>query len=158
MEDGYTVTPASLPPTSYVVTVDARAVKEKPSEMNALHHSPQADLVEVAPIVDKATNELLSEDRSAILLRFFESLDFCFIGHALGSTEEAARKLVNRALDKLQESLKTEGVTLSATTLATAQPPGWSKRRLPDWSLLWLRLSRRVRLRTCQYTKAYSNS
>jgi hypothetical protein len=69
---------------------------------------------------DLAINQLPPEDQSAILLRFFERLDFPSVGEALGSTEEAARKRVNRALDKLHDLLTARGVTLSAAALGTA--------------------------------------
>jgi hypothetical protein len=62
----------------------------------------------------------LRKTRSAILLRFFEQLDFPSLGEALGGTEEAARKRVNRALDKLHVLLTTRGVTLSAAALGSA--------------------------------------
>jgi Sigma-70, region 4 len=61
-----------------------------------------------------------AEERTAILLRFFEQLDFRSVGEALGSTEEAARKRVSRALDKLRSALQQRGVTLSTAVLGTA--------------------------------------
>jgi len=42
------------------------------------------------------------------------------VGDALGSNEEAARKRVHRALDKLRDLLKLRGVALSATALGSA--------------------------------------
>jgi hypothetical protein len=52
-------------------------------------------------------------------LRFFERHDFRSIGKALGSTEDAARMRVSRALEKLHELLSRRGIALSAGTLAT---------------------------------------
>jgi len=88
-------------------------------EMNALQDYTKGDLAEVAPFLDKAIDELSVEDRTAILLRFFEQLDFRSVGEALGSTEEAARKRVSRALEKLHSVLQHEGVSLSAAALGT---------------------------------------
>ena len=45
-------------------------------EMNALEDHSAANLASVAPILDDAINQLGSEDRTAILLRFFEQHDF----------------------------------------------------------------------------------
>jgi RNA polymerase sigma factor (sigma-70 family) len=72
------------------------------------------------PLLDEAINQLGTEDRTAIVLRFFEQLDFRSVGEALGSSEDAAKKRVSRALDKLHALLTARGVTLSATTLAAA--------------------------------------
>lgn len=88
-------------------------------EMNALEDHSAANLALIAPVLDEAVNQLGTEDRTAIMLRFFEQQDLRSVGEALGSNEEAARKRVDRALDKLQSLLKVRGVTLSGTALAT---------------------------------------
>ena len=88
-------------------------------EMNALHdHSPD-NLAQMAPLLDEAIDQLGPEDRRAILLRFFEQRDFPAVGELLGSTEEAARKRVSRALEKLHLLLKSRGVSLSVAALGT---------------------------------------
>src|SRR6185369_5235554 len=74
----------------------------------------------LAPILDEAIDQLAPEDRTAIILRFFEQREFHEIGAALGSHEEAARKRVNRALDKLQVRLKRRGVALSVAAVGSA--------------------------------------
>jgi len=88
-------------------------------EMNTNEDHSTANLASVAPVLDEAVNELSAEDRSAILLRFFEQKDYRSVGQALGSNEEAARKRVDRALEKLHGLLTTRGVTLSGASLAT---------------------------------------
>jgi len=50
-------------------------------------------------------------------LRFFQGCDFRAVGAALGSTEDAARKRVERALGKLQGLAKQRGITLSTAGL-----------------------------------------
>jgi RNA polymerase sigma factor (sigma-70 family) len=89
-------------------------------QMNALQDGSSADLAEVAPMLDEAITQLGTADRTAILLRFFEHRDFRAIGEALGSTEDAARMRVSRALEKLHALLKCRGVTLSVAALGTA--------------------------------------
>lgn len=89
-------------------------------EMNSLEDHSAANLATVAPILDDAINQLGAEDRTAILMRFFEQHDFKSVGEALGSNEEAARKRVDRALDKLESMLKRRGVAFSAAALASA--------------------------------------
>jgi len=87
-------------------------------EMNALQNDSGPDYSLVAPILDQAIDELGEEDRTAILLRFFEQHDFRSVGQALGGNEDAARMRVNRALDKLQGLIKRRGVTTSAAALS----------------------------------------
>ena len=98
-----------------------RQLRERQAvEMNALQDHTEANLAQLVPILDEAIDKLASEDRTAILLRFFEQLDFRSVGERLESNEDAARKRVTRALEKLQSLLKHRGVTLSAAALGTA--------------------------------------
>jgi hypothetical protein len=100
--------------------------------MNALSDHSEANLARIAPVLDEAINKLSAADRIAILLRFFEHKDFCAIGCALGSNEDAAQKRVSRALEKLHSHLKHHGVSLAATAVGavlagevvTAAPAG----------------------------------
>ena len=87
-------------------------------EMNSTEDDARFE--SLAPHLDEAINQLRSEDRQAILLRFFEQQDFRAVGASLGSNEEAARKRVHRALGKLQALLRRRGITLSASALGTA--------------------------------------
>src|SRR6185369_2156154 len=93
--------------------------EQQAAEMNHQDHTG-VDLALLAPILDEAIDQLAPEDRTAIILRFFEQREFHEIGTALGSHEEAARKRVNRALDKLQVRLKRRGVALSVTAVGSA--------------------------------------
>jgi|GEM_PF-4648223 len=88
--------------------------------MNTQEDHSVANLAALAPALDEAINQLNAEDRAAIILRFFEQMDFRAIGARLGSSDDAARMRVNRAVEKLHDSLKGQGVALSAAALATA--------------------------------------
>ena len=97
-----------------------RVARERQAvEMNAIEDHSAANLALVAPVLDEAINQLSAEDRTAILLRYFEQQDFQSVGTALGSNEEAARKRVDRALGKLESHLKHRGVALSAVALGS---------------------------------------
>jgi hypothetical protein len=74
--------------------------------------------------LDEAITQLGNEDRTAIMLRFFEQRDFRSVGEALGSTQDAARVRVNRALEKLHVLLKQRGVALSAGALGSVLSAG----------------------------------
>lgn len=79
-----------------------------------------ADARQLRPVLDDAIVQLKSDDREAILLRFFQGLTFHEIGSALRITEDAARKRVDRALEKLHRVLARRGITSTATALSTA--------------------------------------
>ena len=84
----------------------------------------EANLAQVAPVLDEAINQLGAEDRTAILLRFFEQRDLRSVGEALGSSENAAQKRVGRALEELRGLLKNRGVAFSAAALGTVLAGG----------------------------------
>jgi RNA polymerase sigma factor (sigma-70 family) len=88
--------------------------------MNEQQDYSEANLAQVAPILDEAINQLGAEDRTAILLRFFEQRDLRSVGEALGGSENAAQKRVSRALEELRGLLKNRGVAFSAAALGTA--------------------------------------
>lgn len=86
-------------------------------EMNAIEDNSESNLAKLTPLLDEAIEELRAEDRAAILLRFFEQRDFRSIGEALGSNEDAARKRVTRAVEKLHLLLRGRGMSLSVAAL-----------------------------------------
>ena len=81
--------------------------------------APEASWDEVSPLLDEALADLGQTDRHAILLRFFERKELKEVGRAIGSTEEAAKKRVSHALEKLRSFLTRRGVVLSATALGS---------------------------------------
>ena len=98
-----------------------RQLRERQAaEMNAIEAHSESNLAQVAPVLDEAIGQLDAEDRTAILLRFFERKDFRGVGVALGSSEDAARKRVDRALEKLHGLLEHRGATLTSAALGTA--------------------------------------
>lgn len=88
-------------------------------EMNDLQDHSKAGLAQVSSILDQAINQLGTEDRAAVVLRFFEQADFRSVGETLGVNENAARMRVTRALEKLHLLLKHRGITFSAAALGT---------------------------------------
>jgi RNA polymerase sigma factor (sigma-70 family) len=92
--------------------------EQEAAHMNAFEH--QSNFSDAAQLLDTAINQLGASDRAAILLRFFEGLDFRAIGAALGSNEAAAQKRVSRALEKLNRLLTKKGVKLTGAALAAA--------------------------------------
>ena len=77
----------------------------------------EADWERLAPHLDQAVAALSEPDRAAILLRFYEKKPLLEVGHRLGIREEAAKKRVSRAVDKLRTFLVQRGVTMGGTVL-----------------------------------------
>jgi RNA polymerase sigma factor (sigma-70 family) len=73
----------------------------------------------LASALDAAMEGLTSEDRNAVLLRFFQGKNFKDVGTALGISEDAARMRVTRAIGKLHSLLERRGVTVSAAALGS---------------------------------------
>ena len=105
---------------------EQRAAAMASLKRDAASHDPTAadDPVDAASALDEMVVRLSSRDREAVLLRFYQQKSFVQIGAATGVTEEAARKRVNRAVEKLRELYSRKGVTLpaagAAALLATA--------------------------------------
>jgi RNA polymerase sigma factor (sigma-70 family) len=89
-------------------------------EMNATNPDPQPGWEEIRPLLDEALTKLAPADRDALLLRYFEQRDFAGVGAALGASAEAARKRVDRALERLREQLVKRGITTTAAALGFA--------------------------------------
>ncbi|MFN0129997.1 MAG: RNA polymerase sigma factor [Verrucomicrobiales bacterium] len=78
---------------------------------------------DLLPHLDDALSDLPTPDREAIMLRFMRGLSLRDTGAALGTTEEAARKRVSRALEKLSATFQRRGVTATAAVLASTVLP-----------------------------------
>ncbi|HWA10249.1 MAG TPA: sigma-70 family RNA polymerase sigma factor [Opitutaceae bacterium] len=87
-------------------------------ETAALMNGPEPEWGSVAPLLDDAIAALGDEDRTAVLLRYFERKTFRDIGEALGASEEAARKRVERGVDRLRGLLADRGVATTGAGLA----------------------------------------
>lgn len=89
---------------------------------------PSADSTRLRPLLDDALVTLKPDEREAIVLRFFSGRTFSEVGATLAVSEEAARKRVDRALDKLHAVLLRRGATSTmaalggALTAATVEP------------------------------------
>lgn len=75
-------------------------------------------LDEAKPHLDDALASLAEHDRDAVLLHFYDGLPYREIGQRIARGEDAARKRVNKALERMAAFLKRRGVTLTGTVLA----------------------------------------
>jgi RNA polymerase sigma factor (sigma-70 family) len=72
---------------------------------------------QLAPHLDQAVAALSQADRSAILLRFYEKMPLRQVAERLGVSEEAAKKRVSRAVERMREFLGRRGIGLSGVAL-----------------------------------------
>ncbi len=77
----------------------------------------EPDWNEVGPLLDDLVAKLGGDDRECILLRFYQRQTYPQIGSRLGISEEAARKRVDRAVEKLRGQLARKGVVTAAGAL-----------------------------------------
>ncbi|HEU0038250.1 MAG TPA: sigma-70 family RNA polymerase sigma factor [Verrucomicrobiae bacterium] len=73
----------------------------------------------LVPLLDEALLSLRDKDRTALLLRYHESQSLRDVGLSLGTSEDAARKRVGAALEKLSQFFQRRGFK-TATVAASA--------------------------------------
>lgn len=81
--------------------------------------SPDPSWDRASAVLDEALAQMAAADRDALLLRFTEGRNHREVGVALGIGEEAARKRVDRALERLRVRLAGAGITFATLTLTT---------------------------------------
>src|SRR5262245_41192609 len=94
--------------------------QQEAQAMQEMVHSKDTDFDsdKLRPALDTVMHELKEEDREAILMRYFENRQLSEIGERLGVGEDAARKRVDRALEKLRGFFVKRGVS-TTTALAS---------------------------------------
>ena len=94
-------------------------IQEAARMENPVHEpTPEEAWVQIVPLLNETINQLRETDRNALLLRFFKNKSFRAVGAGLGMSEDAAKKRVMRALEKLRTLLGRRGVVLPAAILA----------------------------------------
>ena len=72
---------------------------------------------ELIPLLDEQVSRLGNADRTAVLLRYYECRSLREVGEALGISEEAAKKRVQRAVEKLRARMVGKRIPLGAESL-----------------------------------------
>ncbi len=99
-----------------------RQQREQEAFMQSILQEPGNDNAwrQIAPLLDEALDRLGDRDRNAILLRFFEGKSLAEVGAAAGTSEDAAKMRVNRALEKLRKIFSRRGAAFSVAAIAGA--------------------------------------
>jgi len=112
---------ARLTTASYLRTQIRRAHREQEAYMQSLTDEPVTKAwQEIEPLLEDGMGRLGEKDRNAIVLRFFDGKSFQEIGAAVGSSENAAKKRVAHALEKLRKFFTKRGVHSTSAIIAGA--------------------------------------
>jgi RNA polymerase sigma factor (sigma-70 family) len=115
---GWLYQTARLCAVTFIRSEIRRAHRELEAHMQTAANETEPDVwPQISPLLDEAMADLNETDRHAVVLRFFDERSMCDVGAALGASEDAAKKRVNRAVAKLRLFFTKRGVVLSTTVL-----------------------------------------
>ena len=98
-----------------------RARREQEAYMQTVLNENESDAWrQIAPLLDAAMAGLNETDRHAVVLRFFDGKSIREVGAALGANEDAAKKRLSRALEKLRTFFAKRGVSSTTAIIAGA--------------------------------------
>jgi RNA polymerase sigma factor (sigma-70 family) len=99
-----------------------RRREESAAELGTTMNTPenQPAFHALVPLLDEALLSLREKDRTALLLRFYESQSLRDVGAAIGGSEDTAQKRVQSALEKLAEFFKRRGFKTASVAAAAA--------------------------------------
>ena len=113
-----------LKATRYAANAQIRAAMRRTQReqeafmQSTLNEPPPAIWTELAPLLDEAMASLGDADRNAVALRYFENKSAAEIAQAMRLNEEAAKKRVSRALEKLRKFFARRGVASTSAIIA----------------------------------------
>jgi RNA polymerase sigma factor (sigma-70 family) len=118
---GWLYETARLTALTFIRSEIRRARREQEAHMTtALNENESEVWPHIAPLLDDALAKLSAADRHAVVLRYFDGKSLGEVGAALGASEDAAKKRVTRAVEKLRGWFTKRGVTLTATVFTAA--------------------------------------
>jgi RNA polymerase sigma factor (sigma-70 family) len=99
-----------------------RRREQTAAELGTTMRSPddQPAFAALVPLLDEALLSLREKDRTALLLRFYESQSLRDVGATVGVSEDTAQKRVQSALEKLEEFFKRRGFKTASVAVTTA--------------------------------------
>jgi uncharacterized protein (TIGR03435 family) len=117
---GWLYQTARLASVTFLRSEIRRARREQEAHMQRIMDEPATDETwhQIAPLLDAAIAALNETDRHAVVLRFFDGKSLSEVGAVLGATEDAAKKRVSRALERLQRFFAKRGVNSTTAIIA----------------------------------------
>jgi len=96
-----------------------RQRREQEAYMQSILNEPEPDAWrQIAPLLEGAMEQLGQKDHDAVVQRFFEGRNFKEVGAVLGASENAAKKRVNHALEKLRRYFSKHGLVSTTAIIA----------------------------------------
>src|SRR5262249_30281547 len=96
----------------------SRIRREQEAYMQTLHpDSPDTLWTEIAPQLEEAMARLGADERDAIILRYFQNKSFSEVGTLIGKGETAAKKRVQRAVEKLRSFFRKRGMDTTTESI-----------------------------------------
>lgn len=118
---GWLYQTARLTAINYLRTEIRRSGREQEAYMQSLSTETEPEVwPRIVPLLEDAMGRLREKDRNAVALRFLEGKSFQEIGTALGASENAAKKRVSHALEKLRRYFSKRGVISTTAIIAGA--------------------------------------
>ena len=118
---GWLYQTARLTAATYQRTEIRRANREQEAYMRSLSDEAESEIwPQIAPLLEDAMGKLSEKERNAIALRFFEGKTFQQIATAVGASENAAKKRVAHALEKLRIFFAKHGVVSTTAIIGEA--------------------------------------
>jgi RNA polymerase sigma factor (sigma-70 family) len=119
---GWLYQAARLTASSFLRGEIRRVRREQEAYMQTEPHTvaPDETWEQLAPLLDDAMGQLGDKDRAAVVMRFFGGKSFAEVATAAGVSENAAKKRVGHALEKLHRYFSRRGVSSTTAIIARA--------------------------------------
>ena len=118
---GWLYQTARLTAVTFIRSEIRRARREQEAHMQTIADENESDAwTQIAPLLDAGMATLNETDRHAVVLRYFDGKSMSEVGAALDVNEDAAKKRVNRALEKLRKFFMKRGVSSTTAIIAGA--------------------------------------
>lgn len=119
---GWLYQTARLTASSFLRGEIRRVRREQEAYMQTEPHTaaPDETWEQLAPLLEDAMGQLGDKDRAAVVLRFFGGKSFVEVAAAAGVSENAAKKRVGHALEKLHRYFSRHGVSSTTAIIAGA--------------------------------------
>jgi uncharacterized protein (TIGR03435 family) len=96
----------------------SRRRREQEAYMQSIpEETPDALWAEIAPQLEEAMARLGADERDAVVLRYFQNKSFFEVGALMGKGEAAAKKRVQRAVEKLRTFFHKRGMDTAADAI-----------------------------------------
>ncbi|HEY4951786.1 MAG TPA: sigma-70 family RNA polymerase sigma factor, partial [Verrucomicrobiae bacterium] len=118
---GWLYQTARLTAANFLRSEIRRVRREQEAYMQSCSNENESELwPQIMPLLEDGMGKLREKDRNAIMLRFFEGKSFQEIGATFGASENAAKKRVGHALEKLRSFFMKRGVNSTTAIIAIA--------------------------------------